>query len=128
MNEFAHPDEVAMIVAEERKEARDAIRAAHSLAMSKNLIEQGMPDLAHLFPTTRIKAPPAFASKEEEILLQIADACAWTFQRHMRGGSQSERFIHSMFGDFAHPVDLGKMRTDAATYYGFAWVEPAPAS
>jgi Protein of unknown function (DUF3800) len=128
MNDFAQPDEVAMIVAEDRKEAREAIRDAHNLAMSKSLIEQWMPELAHLYPISRIKAPPAFASKEEEILLQIADACAWTFQRHMRAGSQSERFIHAMFGDFAHPIDLGKMRTENASYYGFAWVEPAPAS
>jgi hypothetical protein len=113
---------------EERKEARDAIRAAHNLAMSKSLIEEWMPELADQFPITRIKTPPTFASKDEEVLLQIADACAWTFQRHIRGGKQSERFIHAMFGEFAHPVDLGNMRTDTARYYGFAWREPARAS
>jgi Protein of unknown function (DUF3800) len=125
MKDFASPDEVAMIVAEERKEAREAIRAAHNLAMS-NLIDQVMPSLGG--PITRIKTPPAFASKEEEILLQIADACAWTFQRHLRGGEQSDRYIHAMFGDFAHPVDLGKMRTERSTYYGFAWAERAKSS
>jgi Protein of unknown function (DUF3800) len=128
MNKFTHPGEVAMVVAEERKEAQKAIRDAHNLAMSKGLIEQWMPELAHLFPISRIKVPPAFASKEEEILLQITDACAWTFQRHMKAGDQSERFINAMFGDFAHPADLSKMRAEPANCYGFAWAEPVPAS
>jgi hypothetical protein len=70
----------------------------------------------------------AFASKEEEILLQIADACAWTFQRHMKAGDQSERFINAMFGDFAHPADLSKMRAEPANCYGFAWIERAQVS
>jgi hypothetical protein len=47
--------------------------------MSKSLIEQWMPELAHLF-YFQIKPPPAFASKEEEILFYRADACAWTFR------------------------------------------------
>jgi hypothetical protein len=128
MNEFAAPEEIAIVMAEERKEARDAIRSAHKLAMNKSLIDEFMPDLADQFPITRIKAPPSFASKDEEILLQIADACAWTFQRHIRGGDQSERFIHALFGEFAHPTDLSHMRTEAARYYGFVWREPAQAS
>ena len=97
--------------------------------MSKSLIEQWMPEVAHLFPISRIKPPPAFASKEEEILLQIADACAWTFQRHMRGGGQSKRFIHAMFGEFAHPIELSKMiRAQGSNSYLFVWAEPAQAS
>jgi Protein of unknown function (DUF3800) len=128
MSEFAAPEEVCMVVAEERKEAHDAIRVAHKLAMNKALVDEWMPELADQFPITRIKAPPSFASKDEEVLLQIADACAWTFQRHIRGGDQSERFTHALFGEFAHPTDLSHMRTEAARYYGFAWREPAQAS
>src|SRR5258707_814398 len=68
-------DEVAMVIAEERNEARRALRAAHNLALNRKLVEQWLPEFAHLFPILRVKAPPAFASKEEEILLQMADAC-----------------------------------------------------
>jgi hypothetical protein len=115
-------DEVAMVIAEERNEARRALRAAHNLALNRKLVEKWLPEFTHLFPISRVKAPPAFASKEEEVLLQIADACAWIFQRYLREGTQFERFIAAVFGEFAYPINLGKMRTDAASYYCFPWV------
>jgi len=118
----APPDEVAMVIAEERNEAREALRAAHRLVLDKALVEKFLPEFTHMFPISRIKAPPAFASKDEEILLQMADACAWIFQRYIRGGEQSERFLAAVFGEIAYPANLGKMRTDAASYYCFPWI------
>jgi hypothetical protein len=115
-------NEVAMVIAEERKEASKAIRIAHNLALNRKLVEQWLPEFMDLFPISRIKGPPAFGSKDEEILLQIADACAWLFQRYMREGDQSDRFLAALCGDFAYPIHLGKMRSDAASYYCFLWV------
>jgi len=116
------PNEVAMVVAEERREARQALEAAHNLAIDKKLVNQFLPEFSHLFPISRIKAAPAFAKKEEEILLQMADACAWVFQRYMRGGDHSERFMDAFCGS-ARPIDLGKIRDDAATYRVFHWID-----
>jgi hypothetical protein len=83
----APSDEVAMVIAEERQEARKALRAAHNLAINRELVEQWLPEFTHLFPISRVKAPPAFAAKDEELLLQMADACAWIFQRYIRGAT-----------------------------------------
>jgi hypothetical protein len=122
MKSKAPANEVAMIVAEDRKEARAAIRAAHNLAVSEKLINQWLPPVFHEgLPITRIKAPVAFASKDEEPLLQIADACSWAFQRHLRSGWMCERFITAMFGNFMQPAVLGQMRSMAGNYLSFWW-------
>jgi hypothetical protein len=125
MREQTPPNEIAMVVAEERAEARNAIRAAHNLASSKQLLQQFFgPELCDGLPITRIKAPPAFASKEEEVLLQMADACAWVFQRHLSRRDMSERFTDAMFGEFAQPAQLSAMRTLAANDVCFWWANP----
>jgi hypothetical protein len=62
----APPDEVAMVIAEERNEAREALRAAHRLVLDKALVEKFLPEFTHMFPISRIKAPPAFASKDAD--------------------------------------------------------------
>jgi len=49
-------------------------------------------------PIARIKAPPAFAAKDEEELLQISDACAFVLQRYLNRSPGWERFVKAMFG------------------------------
>ena len=81
-----------MIVAEERKEARDAIRDAHNLAMSKSLIEQWMPELAHLFPISKSNLHRPLPQKRKEFFCKL--------QTRARGPSRGIR------GEVANPNGL----------------------
>src|SRR5215208_1339807 len=97
MREKAPPDEVAMLIAEERNEARAVLRATHKLYCGDKLVKQWLPPSMHAeLPITRIKGPPNFASKDEEVLLQISDACAFVLQRYLKEGSNADRFLSAM--------------------------------
>ena len=122
MSTLAPPDEVAMVVAEERPEAHKAIRASHALLSDEATIRKWLPPFVlRDFPISRIKAPPAFASKDEEILLQMADACAFVFQRFINGGDGHEKLVDAMFGEHAHPMALSKLKTDSIPWTCFWW-------
>ncbi|MBS7702507.1 DUF3800 domain-containing protein [Chelatococcus asaccharovorans] len=125
MKNRAGENEVAMLVAEQREEARRAIKAIHRLYNQEELLKRWFPD--HLrqvrpgLPIAKIKGPPNFAAKEDEPLLQIADACAFVFQRHFRGAERSQRRLEALFGDFAHPAVFGKLKSSPANYACFWW-------
>ena len=54
MENHAPPNEVAMVVAEDRKEAREAIKATHRLLVNAQLVKQWLPPFMHGdFPITR---------------------------------------------------------------------------
>ena len=46
-----------------------------------------------------IKDSVMFGAKEEMPLLQLADACSWTFNRHAAKGSYAKQLIRAMLGD-----------------------------
>lgn len=118
----AGPTEVAMVVAEQRKEARDYIEQAHYWLTNKKEVEDWLPEFMHNdFPITRVKAPPSFASKDVEPLLQIADACAFVIQRHVNAAFQSERFVEALCGSFAHPTIFSRLRTLPGDYGCLYW-------
>ncbi|WP_352648055.1 DUF3800 domain-containing protein [Mesorhizobium sp. M0408] len=125
MKNHASENEVAMLVAEQREEARRAIEAIHRLYSSEALLKRWYPEWLreklHNLPISRIKGPPSFATKEDEPLLQIADSCAFVFQRHLRGAERSERRLEALFGGFLQPTVLGQIRTQAANYGCFWW-------
>lgn len=125
MRNEAPPDEVAMVVAENRKEAREYIEQAHQELMSEEGVKGWMPDtMMRDLPISRVKAPPAFASKQVEPLLQIADACAFVLQRHVNAAWQSDRLIQAMFGSVSQPAILSTLRTVPGHYGGFSWQHP----
>lgn len=100
MVDVAAPNEVAMVVAEHRKEAREHIEKAHYWLTDEESVKSWLPSFMHAdFPITRIKAPPAFASKQVEPLLQIADACAFVLQRYVNASYQSDRFLTAFLGN-----------------------------
>ena len=120
------PDEIAMLVAEERTEAREKIRKLHSLFSSRkkradfSSFFDGLENIAGAtLPITKIRNPPAFASKEEEVLLQLSDACAWAFQK-LRKTEEEEAFVNRfMLGDNTKSTlrslvlgDLGRAQLD----------------
>src|SRR5215207_3983147 len=86
------------------------------------LVKQWLPPSMHAeLPITRIKGPPNFASKDEEVLLQISDACAFVLQRYLKEGSNADRFISAMLGNFAYPIDLGLLKSAAGSYSCLWW-------
>jgi hypothetical protein len=98
IDNHAPQNEVAMVVAEERPEAHRMLRLAHNIVSSKDLIRQLLPDLPEHFAISRIKAPPAFAAKSEEVLLQMADACAFAFQRFLNGAARGDHLLQAILG------------------------------
>src|SRR5215211_5839544 len=122
MREKAPPDEVAMLIAEERNEARAVLRATHKLYCGDKLVKQWLPPSMHAeLSITRIKGPPNFASKDEEVLLQISDACAFVLQRYLKEGSNADRFLSAMLGNFVYPIDLGLLKSAAGSYSCLWW-------
>jgi Protein of unknown function (DUF3800) len=118
------PSESTMVIAEDRDGAQKAIREIHKLFRNERKLEQILPpELRKGLPITRVKYPPSFADKDEEILLQIADACAWIWQRFLNYAYENERFMQALFGDFAQPADLGKIRAAGTTECAFWWPE-----
>ncbi|MCQ4188879.1 hypothetical protein NEI07_04575 [Methylocystis sp. NLS-7] len=112
-----------MIVAEQREEARKAIEAAHRLASKPDLLERWMQDeeLRNGFPITRIKAPPAFATKDDEPLLQIADACSFAFMRYIKGAPRCDDRMAAMLGNFKHRKLRRKLNETNSMF--FSWQE-----
>jgi hypothetical protein len=117
MKTHTPPDQLAMIVAEQRKEARETLESAHAYLLTQRSTDVMGDD----FPITRIKSAPSFSTKRVEPLLQIADACAWVLQRHLKGGRDAERFTQAMFGRFANPVSLGVLRSVIGDRVCFWW-------
>lgn len=118
------PNEAAMVVAEERPEAHKAMKAAQNLFSSQKLVDEFLPiHLQDKLPLiTRIKAPPAFAAKEDEVLLQISDACAFVFQRFWNKAHGYDRLVDAMFGN-RPPLEFEKLRDSAANFGCFYWGE-----
>lgn len=119
--------EGVMIVAEERPEAQKVLRAAHNLSRSGELVKQWLPPFMHdRFPLSRIKAAPAFASKDDEVILQISDAFAFVMQRALNGAADFEEFIHAIFGGDGLDGAIEKARRDYANYIFFHWPTTPP--
>ena len=67
--------ELAMLVAEQREEARRAIEETQRM-MQHRQAKDFLPALLTK-PISHIKSTPSFATKQDEPLLQLADACAF---------------------------------------------------
>jgi hypothetical protein len=126
MTDCAEESEIAMVVAEERPEAHKALRAAHKMLVDPILRKAVLLDVADKFSITRVKAPPTFASKDEEILLQIADACAFVIQRFLNGAEGFQPLLDSMLGPYQEHARLDD-QTEGSPYCAYiSWrTEPA---
>jgi hypothetical protein len=114
--------EYAMVVAEQRREAHSTILGVHRLVRSQELISRWVPDFAQEeLPAIRLKVTPAFAAKQDEPLLQIADACAFALQRHLNNSYRSEELIESLFGSTSHPTFLSEIKRGNPPWLFFGW-------
>jgi hypothetical protein len=78
----AFPDEIALMVAEDNHEAKNAIKEAHLKFRSKEFLQaDGIP--IDCFPLTRIRDTVHFAKKPESKPLQLADTCAFIVKGHL---------------------------------------------
>lgn len=77
-------DEVAMLVFEENGKTDKALRRAHNLFKSDAGFQGVKP--------ARIAETLLFAGKKDSSLLQLADVCAYVFQRRMRGAPIDDKF------------------------------------
>lgn len=83
----AAPKEVAWLFMENNNEVREAARQTQVL-MKRADVATVLPELNQDYlPLKHIKDAVNFVRKEESFVLQLADACAWTFRRAFAAGT-----------------------------------------
>jgi hypothetical protein len=95
MSEAAEPDEVALLIAEDNKEARRQMRSMVNFNRNPDFSLLDAAAARHL-PLTRIVDTAHFAEKLDSSPLQIADACAFSIMRRLRRAPDCERFYHPL--------------------------------
>jgi len=104
MRNEAGPREVATIVAEDNPQVRAALKHGFRLLKDRNGALATIPTYRDLFPVKHIIDTVHFAAKNESILLQIADACAFVLARFLSGGSHVAELYESLTGG-SKPID-----------------------
>jgi hypothetical protein len=115
MRDSAEPREVASLVVENNDNACKFIKSTHSLLRGRNLGRGSDAGAFSYFkeiagdcvPIRKIKGAVHFASKDEELLLQVADVCAFIIRRFLEGKSDEE-FVNVLTvnnSTVLHPVD-----------------------
>jgi hypothetical protein len=95
MSEAAEPDEVALLIAEDNKEARGQMRSMVNFNRNPDFSLLNADAAKHL-PLTRIVDTAHFAAKLDSSPLQIADACAFSIMRRLRRAKDCERFYNPL--------------------------------
>ena len=80
MREF-WPDEVALLIAEDRPEVRDTVRYVHSWMRSGKAL--GHRDAGEYLPLSHIRDTVHWAGKRQSRHLQLADICAFVIRGHL---------------------------------------------
>ena len=106
MRQSAEPSEVASLVVENNDNSQKAIKAMHMLLRSRNPNEATsvvVSDLKQMapgcVPLNKIVHGVYFASKEDSVLLQIADACAFTIRRFLEAKTDIKEFCDVLTGN-----------------------------
>jgi hypothetical protein len=93
-----YPDEVAMLIAEDRPEVRSAVKFTNGVFRGRGLKQDQASFeaiknklLSQLMPLERIVETVHFVQKRESSLLQIADLCAFAIKRNMQKAQRWER-------------------------------------
>jgi hypothetical protein len=92
--------EIATIVAENNNEMRAILRR-----VPKIIRECEADSWVRGADITSIKDVPHFCEKDEAILLQLADACAFVTRRYLSEQSNAARFVKAMLGIDEHDLD-----------------------
>lgn len=94
------PNEVAWLVAENRPEAHEAIKAGQKLLKDPAFYQGAVTDL-------KIVGTPYFASKQDAPLLQLADVCAFAVRLQLKGSPDAGRFFGAIEDDcIVEPTEL----------------------
>jgi len=93
-----YPNEVAMLIAEDRPEVRNTVKFTHGVFRGRGLKQHQASFeaiknklLGQLMPLERIVETVHFVQKRESSLLQIADLCAFAIKRNMQKAQRWER-------------------------------------
>jgi Protein of unknown function (DUF3800) len=109
------PDEVAMLIAEDRPEVRSIVKFTHGifrgrgpkqLQASFEQIKNRL--LGRLMPLEKIIETVHFVQKRESSLLQIADLCAFAIKRNMMKAKHWERLYTPLHDQVIHQFDVAQ--------------------
>ena len=103
------PDEVAILVAEDRDQVRKMLRFMHDVFRGKpdDRIKNFIPDFSEMIapfdkfiPFERVVDRIHFSQKKESSLLQIADVCAFAVKRKIMGAPHCDRLYKPIAEQF----------------------------
>jgi hypothetical protein len=125
---YADPRETAAVVAEDLPEMRKILSAVALMFRDKPMTlrpedllpteaeqAQGFIEQDAEFRITKLRGPVHFVQKQEDPLLQVADACAYALRRYFSGQTLGAEFIEAMLGmqlnlaDFRGPSSYGTL-------------------
>lgn len=127
MRQYSDPNEIATLTVENNTETQQAVRNIMGILRGQNLDSGGAREFFNLvantaedcLPITRIVDSVNFQFKNDAILLQLADACAFAIRRYFEGKPTSEKFFSALAGrDFTK--FLGDKNSHASCQM-FAW-------
>jgi hypothetical protein len=104
MRGYADPSEIATVIAENNTDTRNVIKAMHVLLQGRDRSSGLSPQIyaslqehsADCLPVTRIIDTVHLASKDEAILLQLADACALIIRYALERKAHAEPFFDAL--------------------------------
>jgi len=103
MRVIAKSKELAKLIAEDSQPTRKAVEDAHTLLMGQNLKGERAKKFSDLswslqggLPLDRIIGSIGFEKKTDTVLLQLADAVAYTLQRFHEGKPHNQAFVDAL--------------------------------
>lgn len=102
----AEPDQWAMLIAEDRREAREAIQRAHVIFRGARVADEESDDPIHKVGT-HLREGILFGAKDDALALQLADMVACIVRREIDGSQNNERFMQALFGA---PIRMASFR------------------
>jgi len=113
MRVMAKPNELAKLIAEDRQPTKKAVEDAHTLLMGQNLTGDRASQFSNLswslrggLPLDRIIGSIGFEKKTDTVLLQLADAIAYTLQRFHEGKPHNQAFVDALTQGNTMPLQL----------------------
>ena len=110
MKELTGEDEVALLIAEDNREARRLMREIVNFNRDPQKVTKLIPGkLSEQLPFTRIIDTLHFAEKADSSPLQVADACAFAIMRRLRKGAEFERFYKPLEANLVMAPNLARL-------------------
>jgi hypothetical protein len=90
------PDEVTFLTVEDRADVRQILKKLQAL-LKRRGADVAFVESADALPLRKIRDTPHFAGKRECQLLQLADACAFIINGHLRRASGNNEFYDALW-------------------------------